>query len=225
MPRIETKSVEVNTALQAKDRELADQIRSELDAYNIKAIDVMGTIGAGKTTLLEKIAERLAKTHPILVVNGDLATNIDADRVGRHGATTIQINTGRGCHLHARWIRKVIDGLGPEGLAPYKDGFLFIENVGNLICPSGFDVGAHMRMVVTSVTEGPYHVQKHPVIYKISEVAVVNKVELAEVMEVSLEKLEEDAVSLNKDIRVVFTSMREGTGLEDVMKALHLPLG
>ena len=219
----QTKKIEVNKSITAKDKELADTIRSRFDALNIKAFDVMGTIGAGKTTLLERIAERLQGKHPVLVINGDLATSIDADRIIKHGAKAIQINTGTGCHLNAHYVDKVLNEL-PDGLKPYKNGFVFIENVGNLICPAGWDVGAHQRMIVTSVTEGPYHVKKHPHIFKIASIFVVNKIEMAEFMDVTLEDLKSDAINLNKDIQVAFTSLRKApyTGLDQLLSIMKL---
>ena len=106
----------------------------------------------------------------------------------------------------------------------FKDGFVFIENVGNLICPSGWDVGAHERMVVTSVTEGPFHVKKHPIIYKVASIAIFNKIELADVMEVDLERLKEDAIELNRNIDVFFTSLKRKPyqGLKEIYQRLGL---
>ena len=219
----QTKKIEVNKSITAKDKELADTIRARFDALNIKAFDIMGTIGAGKTTLLERIAEKMNSKKPILVINGDLATSIDADRIISHGAKAIQINTGTGCHLNAHYIDKVLNEL-PDGLKPYKNGYVFIENVGNLICPAGWDVGAHKRIVVTSVTEGPYHVKKHPHIFKIASLLVVNKIELADVMDVNLNNLKQDAINVNADINVVFTSLKREpyTGLDELISYLGL---
>ena len=159
----------------------------------------------------------------VLVINGDLATSIDADRITLQGAKAIQINTGTGCHLNAHYIDKVLNELSDE-LELFKNGFVFIENVGNLICPAGWDVGAHQRIVVTSVTEGPYHVKKHPHIFKIASVLVVNKIELAEYMDVKLEELEKDAKNLNRDIKVVFTNLKEDpyVGLDELIDILDL---
>lgn len=218
-----TKKIEVNKSVTYKDKELADTIRAKFDTLNIKAFDVLGTIGAGKTTLLERIAEKLQGKSKLLVINGDLATSIDSDRIMRHGAKAIQINTGTGCHLNANYINKVLNEL-PEGLKPYKNGYVFIENVGNLICPAGWDVGAHQRIIVTSVTEGPYHVKKHPHIFKIASIFVINKIELAEAMDVKLKDLEEDAINLNGEIKVAFTSLKKKpyTGLDEVISLLGL---
>lgn len=223
--QIQTKKIEVNKSITYKDKELADTIRARFDALNIKAYDIMGTIGAGKTTLLERIAEKLQGKYPLLVINGDLATTIDADRIIQHGAKAIQINTGTGCHLNANYVNKVLNEL-PEGLEPFKNGYVFIENVGNLICPAGWDVGAHKRLVVTSVTEGPYHVKKHPHIFKIASVLVVNKIELADAMDVKLEDLKQDAINLNMSIKVVFTSLKKSpfTGLETLLSILGIKI-
>ena len=225
MTKTTLKSIDINKKVIAKDIELANKLRAEFDRYNIHAIDVLGTIGAGKTTLLERITERFASKIPILVINGDLATNIDADRIAMHGATSIQINTGQGCHLNAKWTERAIANL-PNGLKPFKNGFVFIENVGNLICPAGWDVGAHRRMVVTSVTEGPFHIKKHPYIFKIASIAVINKIETAELMDVDLNKLKEDAFELNQNIKVFFTSLKREpyTGLDPLLNELNLKI-
>ncbi len=128
-----------------------------------------------------------------------------------------QINTGKGCHLHANLIKNALNQM-PHNMEDFKGGYVFIENVGNLICPSGWDVGAHERIVLTSVTEGPYHVKKHPIIYKVSSIAIFNKIELAEVMEVDLEQLKQDALELNRDIDVFFTSLKRKPykGLDEI---------
>ncbi|MFW9929629.1 MAG: hydrogenase nickel incorporation protein HypB [Candidatus Thorarchaeota archaeon] len=216
------RKISVDESIFAKDKALGDEIRKLFDSYHLKAFNIMGSIGAGKTTLLEQISYSLIKKYPILVINGDLVTSIDADRIRRSGATTIQINTGKGCHLDAKWITKVLNEKKyfPDGLQPYEGGIVFIENVGNLICPASWDVGAHSNIVVTSVTEGPYHIQKHPIIFKISNIAVINKIDLAEAMEVDPELLKHDALTINPNIDVCFTSARKSIGLENLISTL-----
>jgi hydrogenase nickel incorporation protein HypB len=218
------KKISIGESVYSKDKALANEIRKLFDSYNLKSFNFMGSIGAGKTSILEELSHILIKEYPILVINGDLVTSIDADRIKRSGASAIQINTGKGCHLDAKWITNVLNDRKylPDGLAPYENGIVFIENVGNLICPADWDVGAQKNIVVTSVTEGPYHVQKHPIIFKVSEVAVINKVDVAEAMNVDPEQLKHDAETINPNIKVCFTSCRQGTGLDQLRYVLGL---
>lgn len=219
----EKRRINLQQNVMAKDHEVGDELRALFDKNNITAFDVMGTIGAGKTTFLERLVEEFGQKIPILVINGDLATSIDADRIAIHGATTFQINTGKGCHLHANLVKTALSKI-PQKIEDFKDGYVFIENVGNLICPSGWDVGAHERIVLTSVTEGPYHVKKHPIIYKVSSIAIFNKIELADVMEVDLDQLKQDAIDLNATIDCYFTSLKKKPyqGLENIYERLGL---
>ncbi|OLS23849.1 MAG: putative hydrogenase nickel incorporation protein HypB [Candidatus Heimdallarchaeota archaeon LC_3] len=217
-----TKKISIKESVFTKDKALGNDIRSMFASYNMKSFNIMGSIGAGKTSLLEKLSFILIKKFPILVINGDLVTSIDADRIKRSGATAIQINTGQGCHLDAQWIKKVLNDKNflPDGLAPFKNGVIFIENVGNLICPANWDVGAETNIVVTSVTEGPYHVQKHPLIYKISDISVINKIDVAEAMDVDPETLKHDAQTINPNIDVIFTSCKQEVGLYELQDRL-----
>jgi hydrogenase nickel incorporation protein HypB len=219
----EKRRINLQQNVMVKEHEIGEELRNLFDSLNITAFDVMGTIGAGKTTFLERLSEDFASKIPILVINGDLATSIDADRIATHGATSFQINTGKGCHLHANLIKNALSKL-PKNIEELTDGYLFIENVGNLICPSGWDVGAHERIVITSVTEGPYHVKKHPIIYKIASIAIFNKIELADIMEVDLEQLRQDATGLNKNIEIYFTSLKKKPykGLEEIYRRIGL---
>lgn len=218
---LEKRKINLQQNVMAKEHEVGDELQALFDRLDITAYDVMGTIGAGKTTFLERLSEQFASKIPILVINGDLATSIDADRIIMNGAKAFQINTGKGCHLHANLIKNALNQM-PHNMEDFKGGYVFIENVGNLICPSGWDVGAHERIVLTSVTEGPYHVKKHPIIYKVSSIAIFNKIELADVMEVELEQLKQDAIELNRNIDVFFTSLKKKPyqGLHEIYSRL-----
>ncbi|MBN2380375.1 hydrogenase nickel incorporation protein HypB [candidate division WOR-3 bacterium] len=203
-------------SLLAHNRELAEEINKKLKERGIRSIDVMGAIGSGKTTILEKLSERLKGSYRIGALAGDLTTTIDADRIARHGAKTFQISTGKECHLDAHFISHAVDEVADE------IDLLFIENVGNLICPADFPLGADQRMVVISVTEGPYMVKKHPYIFAEADVAVINKRDLAEAMEVSVEDLEADIKEISPDTRVVRMCARAGEGIDELIKALGL---
>ena len=209
--------IELKEDIMRRNDELAKENRRFLDEHGVRGIDVMGAIGSGKTALIEALADRLKGKCRIAMIAGDVTTTIDADRIRRHGVKSIQVNTGRECHLDANLIHKALERLNLEDV-----DVLFIENVGNLICPAEFRLGAHMRMVVVSVTEGEYMVLKHPLIFMSSDVAVINKIDLAEVMGVDPEKLAKEAKEINPKLKVVKASMKTGEGIEDVIEALGL---
>ncbi len=145
--------IELEKDLLAKNRGLAKENRKRFDRSKILAVDVMGSIGSGKTSLIKAVLKKLGMGRKAAVIAGDLTTTIDAERIEAEGARVIQVNTGKECHLDARLIGRAIDRMELEGVE-----ILFIENVGNLICPGEFPLGAHKRLVVTSVTEGPYRI-------------------------------------------------------------------
>lgn len=209
--------IELEEDLLEANRSIAEENRRILDRFGIKAIDVMGSIGSGKTALIERLVELLKGRYRIAMFGGDVTTTIDAERVSRHGAKVIQINTGKECHLDANLVRKALEKLKLEDI-----NLLFIENVGNLICPAEFPLGAHKRVVVISVTEGPYTPLKHPYIFMEADVVVINKIDLAPVMDIDLEKLENDVKKVASDSIIVRTSCKTGEGVEKVAAALGL---
>ncbi|MBY8991342.1 MAG: hydrogenase nickel incorporation protein HypB [Candidatus Lokiarchaeota archaeon] len=201
-----------------KDNELlAQQNNEELKEYNIKSIDIVGAIGAGKTLLIEKIVEALSKKYRILVICGDITTRIDADRIQAHNAETIQINTGRECALNAYHIHQIIEN---KDLNSFD--LLFVENVGNLICPSDFTLGTDKRITVVSTTEGEWVIEKHPMLFKMSHVAVINKIDLAERLGTNIQKMIDDAKEINPDIEVITTSAKTGKNIDKLIEILEL---
>ncbi len=194
--------------LEANDR-IAERIRKKRQQYNIPMVDIMGSVGSGKTSILEYFAKKYHSTHKLLVINGDLATDIDAQRIGRFGSTCLQINTGRGCHLLAFQIEKAFEEIDLENF-----DYIFVENVGNLICPSTTDVGADKKITVTSVTEGPYVYQKHPVTFKISQLSVLNKIDLAQAMEIDVETIISNAKDIYPLLEIIPTSAKTGEGMD-----------
>jgi len=199
------------------NRDIAEKVREKLDRIGVLAIDVMGSVGSGKTSLIEFAVEKLKEKYRIAMIAGDVATTIDADRVERHGVPTVQINTGKECHLDANLVDRALGRLSLSDL-----DILFIENVGNLICPGDFPIGAQKRVVVVSVTEGPYMVVKHPLIFQMADIAVINKVDLANAMGVDPDALVADALRVNPRLKVVKTNTRAGQGIDEFVKALEL---
>jgi len=209
--------VELSEDLLKANRRLAEENKQFLCRNGVRAIDVMGAIGSGKTSLIEKLVQLLKTKHRIAVFKGDLTTTIDAELIARHGVKTVAINTGKECHLDANLVKKALQKLDLNNI-----DLLFIENVGNLICPAEFPLGSDKRVVVVSVTEGPHMVVKHPFIFMETEVVAVNKRDLAEAMGVDVKQLEKDVKTINPKAIVVATNCRTGEGVEDVAKALGL---
>jgi hydrogenase nickel incorporation protein HypB len=209
--------IELEESILKENQRIADENRRLLKKHGVIAIDVMGSIGAGKTSLIENLVKELKERHRIAVFKGDLTTTIDAEIIRRHGVEVVAINTGKECHLDANLVSKALQRLDLDSI-----DLLFIENVGNLICPAEFPLGSEKRIVVISVTEGPYMVIKHPFIFMDAHAVVINKVDLAKAMSVVLEKLKADAKRINSRIKVAFTNCRTGEGVEALINALSL---
>ncbi|MCW4033101.1 MAG: hydrogenase nickel incorporation protein HypB [Candidatus Bathyarchaeota archaeon] len=215
----EIRDLVVKTKMEVeRDNELlAQQNNQEMKNYDIKSVDIVGAIGAGKTAIIEKIVELLSKKYKILVICGDITTRVDADRIQAHNAETIQINTGRECALNAYHIHQILKN---RDLNNYD--LVFIENVGNLICPSDFTLGTDKRITVVSTTEGEWVIEKHPMLFKMSNIAVINKVDLAERLGTNLEKMIRDAKEINPNIEVITTSAKTGENVEKLIEKLEL---
>ncbi|TDA33841.1 hydrogenase accessory protein HypB [Candidatus Nezhaarchaeota archaeon WYZ-LMO8] len=213
----EVMDIEVEQDLLALNRRIALENKRLFDQHGIRAIDFMGSLGAGKTSIIEALIDLLKERYRIAVIVGDIATSIDADRLSKHGVKAIQINTGRECHLDAQLVRRALQLLDLGSI-----DLLFIENVGNLICPADFPLGAHARVVVVSVSEGSSMIVKHPLSFKDVDVVVINKIDVANVFNVDLQALMDDVRAINPKAKIVLTSVKERTGLNDLVKALNL---
>lgn len=212
-----SKIIELNEDLIENNERLAAKNKKDFSKYNIRSFDIVGAIGAGKTALLESISERISKEKRVLVINGDVATRIDADRIEKHGVKTIQINTGRECALNSYHISQVIKN---QDLSNYD--VVFIENVGNLICPSDFILGTDKRIVVVSITEGPWVIRKHPLLFKFSDIAVINKIDLIDVIDVNVEDMINDAKEINPNIKIFTTSAITGENIPNLIQSLEI---
>jgi len=209
--------IETKKAVERDNALLADRVHQNFIDNNIKSFDIVGAIGAGKTALLEKIVEKLTPKYRVLVICGDITTRVDADRIEQHNAETVQINTGRECALNSYHIHQIIKN---KDLNNYD--VVFIENVGNLICPSDFILGTDKRIIVVSTTEGEWVVEKHPVLFKMSDIAVINKIDLKERLGTDVEKMISDAKKINPKIEVITTSAKTGENIGKLMKLLGL---
>jgi hydrogenase nickel incorporation protein HypB len=207
--------IELEHSLLEANAKLATENRALLDQSGITAIDFMGAIGSGKTTLITKLVGMLKDKIGVAVFNGDATTSNDADAISKQNVPVVQIATINGCHLDANLVGK---GLKKIDLGNLK--LIFIENIGNLICPAEFPLGSKARVVVVSVTEGPWMVRKHPHMFLGSQVVVINKIDLAGAMEVSVDQLIADVHALKPDIKVIPTSCKTGAGLDEVAETL-----
>ena len=214
---IRNEVIETKKAVEKDNELLANKIHQTLITNNIKSFDIVGAIGAGKTALLEAIAEKLTPKYRVLVICGDITTRVDADRIEQHDAETVQINTGRECALNSYHIHQIIKN---KDLNNYD--VVFIENVGNLICPSDFILGTDKRIIVVSTTEGEWVVEKHPVLFKMSDIAVINKVDLKERLGTDVDKMISDAKKINPKIEVITTSAKTGENIEKLMNIMGL---
>ena len=187
----------------AVNENVAQEIRDSLTARSIRTINIMSSPGAGKTTLLERTIERLRGQMSVGVIEGDIETSADAERIEAAGAETIQINTRGTCHLEAHMIR---DALAQIELAHID--LLMIENVGNLVCPAAWDLGEDMRVVVASTAEGDDKPAKYPQMFAISEVMIVNKLDLLPYIDYDLHKVRRQALAINPQLCIFEVSWR-----------------
>lgn len=212
-------SIAVEEDLIKANEELANENKKFFEKNKIKAFEIMGNIGSGKTSLIEALVSELKNKYKIIVINGDNATSIDADRIKKHGVEAIQLNTGKECHLDAFTIRPALEKI--KG----KIDICFIEQVGNMICPADFPLGGKKRIVVFEVTSGPYIMQKHPLIFTMTDIVIINKVDIAQYLGIdqkALKKLEADCKKINSKLKVIFTSAKTKQGIADIIKALEL---
>lgn len=193
--------------LKAND-ELAKRNRKLLDKKGVLALNIMGAIGSGKTTLIEEAIQQLNDRYRIAVIAGDVVADMDAARFRKWDVTTVAANTGRECHLDAKLVEQSLTQVDLDAT-----DIMFIENVGNLICPVDYRLGEHVRVVVVSVTEGDDIVLKHPMIFKTSDLAVVHKVDIAPAVSVNPATMERDILSLKPHIPVLLTSAHDGSGI------------
>jgi hydrogenase nickel incorporation protein HypB len=205
----------VKEILKANDS-VAVENRDYFDRLGVRVFDVMASPGAGKTTMLLTTLDRLAEGLRPGVIEGDLASSIDADRIAERGVPVVQINTGGNCHLDAPMIRSALEHLDVSEL-----DLLFIENVGNLICPSNYKLGHHDAVVVSSVSEGHDKAHKYPGIFQKADVILVNKWDLAEVFEYDLDFFVQGVRMVNPDVPILPISARTGEGFEPWMEWLH----
>jgi len=198
----------VEEILSANDR-MAEQNRARLDAHGILAVNIMASPGAGKTSTILCTIEALRGKRRVGVIEGDVAGHVDADRVAQAGVPVTQINTGGGCHLDAMQVAGALDDLPLDEI-----DLLFVENVGNLICPTGFRLGEHLNVMIAHVPEGDDKPIKYPGMFAAVDALILNKVDLMPYVDFGLDAFSEAVRALNPDVPIFQMSCRTGVGVD-----------
>lgn len=202
-----TRQITVDRALMAKNDSFADANRQRFCTAGITALNLVSSPGSGKTELLVKTIEMLGAAA-CSVIEGDQQTSNDADRIRATGTSAVQINTGKGCHLDAHMV-----GHALADLTPAPRSIVFIENVGNLVCPAGFDLGEAHKVVVLSVTEGEDKPLKYPDMFVAADLALINKADLLPYLDVDIDLMVANARRINPMLAIIQTSAKTGAGM------------
>lgn len=191
------------------NQKLAEENRDFFSSKGIKAVNIMASPGSGKTSTILKLIDAFGDKAHVAVVEGDIASSIDAEKIDKLGNPVVQINTGGGCHLDANMIKSAIESLN------LKDGaILFIENVGNLVCPSSFDLGEGIKMVIASVPEGHDKPYKYTSMFEAADIVVLNKMDLMPYIDFDRDSFYKGVKALNENAEVIEISCKTGEGIE-----------
>ncbi len=193
----------------AANEGIAQEVQQSLATHGVRAINMMSSAGAGKTTLLEQTIKRLRGRLNLGVIEGDVETTADADRIEAVGAPTVQIITQGNCHLEAHMVRAALAEIDMESVE-----LLFIENVGNLVCPANWNLGEDIKAVVVSTTEGDDKPAKYPHMFAVSEIMIINKIDLLPYVDYDIEIVKGFALAVNPHLRIFELSCRTGEGLD-----------
>lgn len=202
--------INIGEDLRGKNREIAEENREILKKHGVFSLNLMSAPGAGKTSLLVKSLPILKERFRLGVIEGDLQTTRDAERVRATGVEAFQIQTGGVCHLDAAMIHSSLHEIDLDAI-----DILFIENVGNLVCPAEFELGVDGRVMLMSVTEGDDKPKKYPLMFSESRLLILNKIDLVEYVDFDLKKVKSEARDINPDIEILELSCRSGSGLEE----------
>jgi hydrogenase nickel incorporation protein HypB len=198
----------VTNILKANDA-IASQNRKTFSDKNLLAINVISSPGAGKTTLIQKTITSLKDDLTIAVIEGDIQSTYDADKISETGAQVVQINTGGGCHLDANMVSNALTQLDLSAV-----DLLIIENVGNLVCPAEFDLGEHFKIMLLSVPEGDDKPLKYPLVFHESNALLINKIDLLPYVDCDIDKIKNEVVKINPQISIFEISCKTGQGLQ-----------
>ncbi len=194
----------------------AEETRRILGEFGILCVNLIGSPGSGKTTLLEKSIPGLGDPKTIAVIEGDLATSRDADRIGECGVDSVQVTTGTACHIGSHWVRQAMEQVGLDGRR-----LLFVENVGNLVCPAQFDIGENAKVAFVSVPEGDEKPLKYPLLFQQSRLALLTKTDLIPHTDFNVEAFRENIRLVNPDLQVIEVCSKTGEGVAKWIEWLH----
>jgi hydrogenase nickel incorporation protein HypB len=202
------KVINLNLDILSENNRLAERNRGYFEGKHVLSLNLVSSPGSGKTSILEKTIRDLTSSHKFFVIEGDQQTTRDADRIEKSGAPAIQINTGSGCHLDAKMIHVALKKMEPD-----NHSILFIENVGNLVCPALFDLGEQKRVLVISVTEGDDKPLKYPYMFQSSDLCIINKTDLLPYVDFNVDNAMNYARQLNPDLEFILMSAKTGEGM------------
>jgi hydrogenase nickel incorporation protein HypB len=203
--------IKVLSSAMQRNNEIAERNRALFRGRGLKVLNFISSPGSGKTSLLERLGARFGRA--LGVVTGDIQTTLDADRLLKAGARALQIETGGTCHLTAAMVEEALGRMDLSGLR-----YLVIENIGNLVCPSSYDLGESAKVAVLSVTEGDEKPAKYPALFTRAGAVIINKIDLLPHVDFDVSRAEEDCRRLNRDVRFFRVSCRTGEGLEDLYR-------
>ena len=217
---VQKKTIDVNQSLLRANEKAALVNKKHFDEQGIYVMNLISSPGSGKTTLLEKTIEAMKDEISIGVLEGDIETELDAERIRAKGVPAVQLTTGGACHLESPLVHKGFHELEHQ-LDGRKLDILFIENVGNLVCPSFFDLGEHIRVVLISIPEGHDKPLKYPKALRTSSVLMISKSDLVPYFNFDIEKAKKDALALNPSLKIFVTSATTGEGMDEWLKFLR----
>ncbi len=206
------KEVIVKEEILGSNKKIAAEIREKLEAAGVLVVNLLSSPGSGKTTLLERLAEAMRPEHRLAVIEGDIETERDAERIRKKGIPAWQITTGGACHLEAKAVGRLL----PE--IPAGTEFLFIENVGNLVCPASYDLGESLRCVLLSTPEGDDKPKKYPKAFATADCLIITKADLLAYLPFDLERARAEAQDINPRLRVFVTSALQGGGIDELVR-------
>jgi hydrogenase nickel incorporation protein HypB len=205
----EIRLIEIKEDILSDNTDLADQIRDELSVHKVFMLNLMASPGGGKTSLILNTIHTMKDTYKIGVIEGDIDSMVDAEKVVKEGVPAVQLKTGGFCHLDATMIKMCLDEMDLQNL-----DLVVIENIGNLVCPAEFDTGSHKKAMILSVPEGDDKPLKYPLIFSVCDVLVVNKIDYLSIADFDMDALKERVIKLNPLITIIEVSCKTGEGIE-----------
>ncbi len=208
--------VHMEAEIYGANNRLAEHNAEHFKAHNVRAFDLLGAIGSGKTSLIEKIVPELKSRGKVsAAIAGDVYGDDDFQRIVKTGIIAFNANTGKECHLDAHLVHHALDHMDLDDV-----DIVFIENVGNMVCPTDFKLGAEKRIVVISTTEGDDVVNKHPMMFRDCQIAIINKVDLAEAVGCNVDRMVADIKRYNPEMLIIKTNLRKGEGVKEIADAI-----